>query len=70
MRPDQFREQMTQLTMPLDDAAQFDGRPAGWLVCPPGSAHRSTVTGGRALVSYLLPQASTAVLEHLQTPAA
>ena len=46
------------LIMPLDDAAQFDGRPAGWLVCPPGSAHRPTVSGGRALVLYLLPQGS------------
>jgi hypothetical protein len=44
------------LIMPLDDGAQFDGRPAGWLVCPPGSAHRPTVTGGRALVLYLLPE--------------
>jgi hypothetical protein len=46
------------LIMPLDDTAQFDGRPAGWLVCPPGSAHRPTVTNGRALVLYLLPQGS------------
>ncbi len=46
------------LIMPLDDAAQFDGRPAGWLVCPPGSAHKPTVSGGRALVLYLLPQGS------------
>ena len=30
--------------MPLDGDARFDGRPAGWLVCPPGSAHRPTVT--------------------------
>ena len=44
------------LIMPMDDGAQFDGRPAGWLVCPPGSAHRPTVTGGRALVLYLLPE--------------
>ena len=44
------------LIMPLDEGAQFDGRPAGWLVCPPGSAHRPTVTSGRALVLYLLPQ--------------
>ena len=44
------------LIMPVDDAARFDGRPAGWLVCPPGSAHRPTVSGGRALVLYLLPQ--------------
>jgi hypothetical protein len=46
------------LIMPLDDGAQFDGRPAGWLVCPPGSAHRPTVAGGRALVLYLLPEGS------------
>lgn len=46
------------LIMPLDEGAQFDGRPAGWLVCPPGSAHRPTVTGGRALVLYLLPEGS------------
>lgn len=44
------------LIMPLDDGARFDGRPAGWLVCPPGSAHRPTVSGGRALVLYLLPE--------------
>ncbi|MCU0930075.1 MAG: DUF4863 family protein [Burkholderiaceae bacterium] len=44
------------LIMPLQGDAHFDGRPAGWLVCPPGSAHRPTVSGGRALVLYLLPQ--------------
>lgn len=44
------------LIMPLDDGAQFDGRPAGWLVCPPGTAHRPTVSQGRALVLYLLPE--------------
>lgn len=44
------------LIMPLDEGATFDGRPAGWLVCPPGSAHRPTVAQGRALVLYLLPQ--------------
>ena len=44
------------LIMPLDGDALFDGRPAGWLVCPPGSAHRPTVTQGRALVLYLLPK--------------
>jgi len=43
------------LIMPLEGEARFDGRPAGWLVCPPGSAHRPTVSGGRALVLYLLP---------------
>jgi hypothetical protein len=44
------------LIMPIEGDARFDGRPAGWLVCPPGSAHPPTVSGGRALVLYLLPQ--------------
>lgn len=44
------------LVMPLAGAARFDGRPAGWVVMPPGSAHRPTVSQGRALVLYLLPQ--------------
>ena len=44
------------LIMPLEGDARFDGQPAGWHVCPPGSAHRPTVTQGRALVLYLLPQ--------------
>jgi len=46
------------LIMPIEGDARFDGRPAGWLVCPPGSAHRPTVSEGRALVLYLLPQGS------------
>ena len=44
------------LIMPIAGDALFDGRPAGWLVCPPGSAHRPTVSQGRALVLYLLPE--------------
>lgn len=44
------------LIMPLDEGALFDGRPAGWMVAPAGSAHRPTVSRGRALVLYLLPQ--------------
>ena len=44
------------LIMPVDAGARFDDHPAGWLVCPPGSAHCPTVTQGRALVLYLLPQ--------------
>ena len=43
------------LIMPLDEGALFDGRPAGWMVTPAGSAHRPTVSNGRALVLYLLP---------------
>ncbi len=44
------------LVMPLESDARFDGAPAGWVVYGPGSAHKPTVTGGRALVLYLLPQ--------------
>ena len=44
------------LIMPLDGAAKFDGCPAGWLVYGPGTAHSPTVTDGRALILYLLPQ--------------
>jgi hypothetical protein len=44
------------LIMPLTPGAKFDEHPAGWLVYPPGTAHHPTVTEGRALVLYLLPQ--------------
>jgi len=43
------------LVLPQDAGARFDGHGAGWVVYGPGSAHRPTVTGGRALVLYLLP---------------
>lgn len=44
------------LIMPLTPGAKFDGHAAGWLVYSPGSAHYPTVSGGKALVLYLLPQ--------------
>jgi hypothetical protein len=44
------------LIMPLDSDARFDGRGAGWLVYEAQSAHAPTVTGGKAIVLYLLPQ--------------
>ncbi len=44
------------MIMPLDSGARFDGRSAGWLVYGPQSAHAPTVTGGKALVLYLLPE--------------
>lgn len=44
------------LVIPLGGDALFDGRPAGWVVKEPGSSHRPTVSQGRALVLYLLPQ--------------
>ena len=52
------------LIIPVDGDAKFDGQPAGWLVCPPGSAHRPTVPGGRSLVLYLLPQGSIEFTRH------
>jgi hypothetical protein len=44
------------LVMPLTAGAKFDGRGAGWLVYGPNSAHSPTVSEGKALVLYLLPQ--------------
>lgn len=43
------------MIMPLDASARFDGRSKGWLVYGPGSAHHPTVSEGKALVLYLLP---------------
>ncbi len=44
------------MIMPVTAQARFDDHGAGWLVYPPGSGHRPTVTGGRALILYLLPE--------------
>ena len=43
------------MIMPMTPDARFDGIGAGWCVNEPGSAHHPTVTGGEALVLYLLP---------------
>lgn len=43
------------LVMPITPQARFDGHGAGWVVYPPDSAHHPTVSGGAALVLYLLP---------------
>jgi len=43
------------MVMPLSADARFDGRAAGWCVYPPKSSHSPAVSGGRALVLYLLP---------------
>lgn len=43
------------MIMPLDAGAQFDGVGQGWLVYPAGHAHHPTVSGGKAIVLYLLP---------------
>lgn len=43
------------MIMPVSAGAKFDGHGAGWCVNDPGSAHHPTVSGGEALVLYLLP---------------
>lgn len=43
------------LVMPLEGPAIFDGQGAGWKVYGPGTGHFPTVSRGRALVLYLLP---------------
>lgn len=43
------------MIMPQDESARFDAHGRGWLVYAPGTGHRPTVRGGRALVLYLLP---------------
>ncbi len=44
------------MIMPVTPEAKFDDHGAGWLVYPPDSGHRPTVTSGRALILYLLPE--------------
>jgi hypothetical protein len=43
------------MVMPIQGDARFDGKAAGWKVYAAKSAHYPTVTEGRALVLYLLP---------------
>lgn len=43
------------LILPVTEGARFDGAPRGWLVYGPGSRHKPTVSGGKAIVLYLLP---------------
>jgi hypothetical protein len=54
------------LIMPLTGAPEFDGHGAGWLVYEPGSAHCPTVSGGKALVLYLLPQGAIEFTKAIQ----
>ena len=44
------------MIMPIDATARFDGAAQGWFVYRAGSAHRPTVSGGKARVLYLLPE--------------
>ena len=43
------------MVMPIDKGAKFDGHGAGWCAYEPGSQHYPTVSGGEALILYLLP---------------
>jgi hypothetical protein len=44
------------MVMPVTAAARFDGNERGWCVYEAGSDHHPTVTGGQALVLYMLPE--------------
>jgi len=39
----------------LDGEPTFDGHPPGWVVLPADSVHVPTVSGGKMLIVYLLP---------------
>jgi hypothetical protein len=41
--------------VPLSGAPTFEGVRSGWAVLAPGSSHIPTVTGGRMLIAYWLP---------------
>ena len=44
------------LIIPETDGAQFDGQGEGWMVYAPDTAHKPTVSNGRAIILYLLPE--------------
>jgi len=44
------------MVLPITEGALFDGQPRGWVVYPPDSSHKPTVSHGQALVLYLLPE--------------
>ncbi len=43
------------LCIAMEGEPRFDGQPEGWVVYGPGSVHIPTVTDGRMLILYLLP---------------
>ena len=53
MTADEFRIEIASLTR--QRVGRPLGRPSRWIVNPPGSAHRPTVSLGRALVLHQLP---------------
>lgn len=46
------------LCFALSGTPNFDGHPEGWTVYPPKSWHIPTVTNGRMIILYFLPQGS------------
>ncbi len=44
------------MIIPESEGAVFDGHGEGWLVYEPGTAHSPTVTKGKAIVLYMLPE--------------
>ena len=44
------------MIIPESADAKFDGQGQGWMVYEADSAHHPTVTGGKAIVLYLLPE--------------
>tara|TARA_B100001741_G_scaffold223976_1_gene186029 strand:+ start:805 stop:1260 length:456 start_codon:yes stop_codon:yes gene_type:complete len=44
------------MIIPLSLKAKFDGHSAGWLVYGPGTGHKPTVSEGKAIILYLLPE--------------
>jgi hypothetical protein len=43
------------MVVPTDGDPKFDGKGAGWCVYGPDSAHYPAISGGEAIVLYLLP---------------
>jgi len=44
------------MVMPITPGARFDGTDRGWCVFEPETSHHPTVTNGRALILYMLPE--------------
>jgi hypothetical protein len=53
------------MIIPIDSSAQFCGHGAGWVAYPQLSEHFPTVTGGKALIMYFLPNGK---IEYMAPP--
>jgi len=52
------------MVIPESANAVFDGHGCGWVVYGPGSDHHPTVTDGRAIILYLLPDGKIEFTSH------